>query len=96
MLLEEVSSLLKEAREKVNNQRTAELGEEMSEAWRNRQFALLHGLRVEYARNGREPKKNDTTSRHAQFGIARTGSEKWRNLLLWGAMGCSELDWETN
>ena len=87
MLLKEVSSLLKEAREKVNEQRTAELEEEMSEAWRNRQFALLHALRVEYARNGRT-KKNDTTSRHAQFGTARIGSEKWRNLLLkagWGA-----------
>ena len=87
MLLKEVSSLLKEAREKVNEQRTAELEEEMSEAWRNRQFALLHALRVEYARNGRD-QKNDTTSRHAQFGTARIGSEKWRNLLLkagWGA-----------
>ena len=56
MLLKEVSSLLKEAREKVNEQRTAELEEEMSEAWRNRQFALLHALRVEYARNGRDQK----------------------------------------
>ena len=37
-------------REKVNEQRTAELEEEMSEAWRNRQFALLHALSVEYAR----------------------------------------------
>ena len=45
MLLKEVSSLLKEAREKVNEQRTAELDEEMSEAWRNRQFAVLHALR---------------------------------------------------
>ena len=45
MLLKEISSLLKEAREKVNEQRTAELEEEMSEA--NRQFALLHALRVE-------------------------------------------------
>ena len=72
-LLKEVSSLLKEAREKVNEQRTAELEEEMSEAWRNRQFALLHALRVEYARNGRGPKKNDTTSRLAQSGTARTG-----------------------
>ena len=57
MLLKEVSSLLKEAREKVNEQRTAELEEEMSEAWRHRQFALLHALRVEYARNGRDQKK---------------------------------------
>ena len=46
MLLKEVSSLLKEAREKVNEQRTAELEEEMSEAWRHRQVALLHALRV--------------------------------------------------
>ena len=62
----------------MHEQRTAELEEEMSEAWRNRQFALLHALTVEYARNGRGP-KNDTTSRHAQSGTARTGSEKWRN-----------------
>ena len=32
MLLKEVSSLLQGAREQVNEQRTAELGEEMSEA----------------------------------------------------------------
>ena len=57
MLLKEVSSLLKEAREKVNEQRTAELEAEMSEAWRNRQFALLHALGVEYARHGKGPKK---------------------------------------
>ena len=57
MLLKEGSSLPKEAREKVNKQRTAELEEEMSEAWRNRQFALLHALRVENTRNGRGPKK---------------------------------------
>ena len=75
MLLKEVSSLLKEAREKVNEQRTAELEEEKSEAWRHRQFALLHALRVEYARNGRGP-KNETTSRREQYGTARTGLER--------------------
>ena len=80
MLLKEASSLLKEAREKVNEQRTTELEEEVSEACRNRQFALLHALRVEYARNGKGS-KNVTTSRHAQSGTARTGLEKWRNLL---------------
>ena len=55
-LLKDVSSLLEEVREKVDEQRTAELEEEMSEAWRNSQFALLHALRVEYARNVRGPK----------------------------------------
>ena len=44
MLLNEVSSLLKEAKEKVNEQCPAELEEEMSEAWRNRQCSLLHAL----------------------------------------------------
>ena len=81
MLLKEVSSLLKEAREKVNEQRTAELEAEMSEAWRNRQFALLHALRVEYARNGRGPKKR-------YYFSPRTIWDRWRNLLLkdgWGA-----------
>ena len=71
----------------MNEQQTAKLEEETSEAWRNRQFALLHALRVEYARNGRGP-KNDTTSRHAQSGTERTGLEKWRNLhpkAVWGA-----------
>ena len=58
VLLKEVTALLKEAREKVSRQRTVEPEEEMSEAWRNRQFAQLHALRVEYARNGKGPKKS--------------------------------------
>ena len=95
MLLKEVSSLVKEARKKVNEQRTAELEEEMSEAWRNRQFALLHSLRVEYARNGRGPKKRYCFSPRTVWDredwirdMAKPASK--------GGMGCSELDWERN
>ena len=88
MLLKEVSSLLKEAREKVNKQRTAELEEEMSESWRNRQFALA--ARVE---SGVREKRMATKKKRYCFfathslGIARTGSEKWRNLVL-------KVEWE--
>ena len=55
--VKEISALLEEAREQVNKQRTAELEDETGEAWRNRQFAPLHALRIEYARTGRGPKK---------------------------------------
>ena len=82
IVLKEVSSLLKEAREKVNKQRTAELEEEMSEARRYRQCAPLHRVESGVREKREGDQKNDTTSRHAQFGIARTGSEKWRNMLL--------------
>ena len=64
----------KKPERKVNEQRTAELEEEMSEAWRNRQFALLHTLRVEYARNGRGPKK--TIPRLATHCLGPRGVDK--------------------
>ena len=67
----------------------------MSEAWRDRQFALLHALRVEYSRNGRGPKKRYHYSPRTVWDredwiceMAKPASE--------GGMGCSELDWETN
>ena len=67
----------------------------MSEASRNRQFALLHALRVEYARNERGPKKRNCFSPRTVWDredwireMAKPASE--------GGMSCLELDWETN
>ena len=93
--LEETSRLLKEAREQFDKQRTAELEDEIGEAWQNRQFAQLHARRFEYARDRRGP-KNFSTSRRAQTGIVRIGSERWRNQHRKGSWRCSELDWDAN
>ena len=93
--LKEISALLKEAREKVNKQRTAELVDEIGEAWRNRQFAQVHALRIEYARNGRGCKKRFHFSPRTTWGredwireMAKPASE--------GRIGCSEMDWDAN
>ena len=95
MLLKEVRSLLKEARVRVNEQRKAELEEEVSEAWRNRRFALLRALRVEYARNGRGPKKRYYFSPRTVW-----NRENWSRAMAkpasMGGMGCPEPDWEAN
>ena len=74
MLLKEVSSVLEEAREKVNEQGTAELEEEMSEAWRHRQFAARAESGVREKRKG--PKK--TILLLATHSLGSRGLD-WRN-----------------
>eukprot|EP00959_Pyramimonas_sp_CCMP1952_P369040 7729927-Pyramimonas_sp.AAC.1 len=93
--LKEYTAALKMLRNRDLARRREELVQEIWEAYQDRNFSLMHRLRVQYANNGRGPPKRYDYAPQTYWDIETWQAELGERAAE-GGMSCTLLDWQQN